>query len=339
MCNTKMSAGSDDRLGASAIPPAEQEALVKPKPLLLKLLKFAGAQKDTFTMKEVIFYLGQYIMSKQLYDEKQQHIVHCGDDLLGDLFGVPSFSVKEHRKVYSMISRNLIAVSQQESMVANTSENETQCQLEKGSVLKESMQELVDEKQTSPNLTARPTTSSRRMLSESEESSSDEQPSKRRKRHKSDSISLTFDESLSWCVVSGLCCEGSNSSDSIDSASPDLHASSLSENSDDWFDQNSVSDQFSVEFEVESIYSEDYSHNEEGQELTDEDDEVYQVTIYQTEESDADSFDEDPEISLANRGIRNQFLEESHFQKIGLLPSVFSVSVDYFSSFLKIGGL
>lgn len=45
----------------------------------------------------------------------------------------------------------------------------------------------------------------------------------------------------------------------------DLDASSLS---------GSVSDQFSVEFEVESIYSEDYSHNEEGQELTDEDDEV-----------------------------------------------------------------
>ncbi|XP_065253628.1 E3 ubiquitin-protein ligase Mdm2 isoform X2 [Emys orbicularis] len=299
MCNTKMSAGPDDCPGASAIPPADQEALFKPKPLLLKLLKFAGAQKDTFTMKEVIFYLGQYIMSKRLYDEKQQHIVHCADDLLGDLFGVPSFSVKEHRKVYSMISSNLIAVSQQESMEANTSENETRCQLEKGNVLKESMQELVDEKQTSPNLTSRPTTSSRRMLSESE-SSSDEQPSERRKRHKSDSISLTFDESLSWCVVSGLCCEGSNSSDSIDSASPDLHASSLSENSDDWFDQSSVSDQFSVEFEVESIYSEDYSHNEEGQELTDEDEEVYQVTIYQTEESDADSFDEDPEISLAD---------------------------------------
>nr|XP_009929881.1 PREDICTED: E3 ubiquitin-protein ligase Mdm2 isoform X4 [Opisthocomus hoazin] len=79
----------------------------------------------------------------------------------------------------------------------------------------------------------------------------------------------------------------------------DLDASSLSENSD-WFDHSSVSDQFSVEFEVESIYSEDYSHNEEGQELTDEDDEVYQLTIYQDEDSDADSFDEDPEISLAD---------------------------------------
>uniref|UniRef100_A0A8C0HHS9 DM2 domain-containing protein n=1 Tax=Chelonoidis abingdonii TaxID=106734 RepID=A0A8C0HHS9_CHEAB len=89
----------------------------KPKPLFLKLLKFAGAPKYTLTMKEVIFYLGQYIMSKQLYDEKQQYIVHCADDLLGDLFGEPSFSVKEPRKIYSMIFRNLIAVSQQGKLV------------------------------------------------------------------------------------------------------------------------------------------------------------------------------------------------------------------------------
>lgn len=92
MCNTKMSSLTDPSVTAS-----EQEALVKPKPLLLKLLKLAGAEKDTFTMKEVIFYIGQYIMSKQLYDEKQQHIVHCANDLLGELFGVTSFSVKEHR--------------------------------------------------------------------------------------------------------------------------------------------------------------------------------------------------------------------------------------------------
>ncbi|XP_078496799.1 E3 ubiquitin-protein ligase Mdm2-like [Lissotriton helveticus] len=76
---------------------SEHEALVKPKPLLLKLLKFAGAQNDTFTMKEVIYYLGQYIMAKQLYDERQQHIVHCSNDLLGELFGVQNFSVKEPR--------------------------------------------------------------------------------------------------------------------------------------------------------------------------------------------------------------------------------------------------
>lgn len=39
-------------------------------------------------------------MSKRLYDEKQQHIVHCANDLLGDVFGVQSFSVKEHRYKY-----------------------------------------------------------------------------------------------------------------------------------------------------------------------------------------------------------------------------------------------
>ncbi|KAJ7405685.1 E3 ubiquitin-protein ligase Mdm2 isoform X3 [Willisornis vidua] len=163
----------------------------------------------------VIFYLGQYILSKKLYDEKQQHIVHCANDLLGDLFGVTSFSIKEHRRLYSMIFRNLIAINQQDSMLGDTPEDDARSQLEEENVLK------------------------------------------------------------------------------------DLDVSSLSENSD-WLDNSSVSDQFSVEFEVESIYSEDYSHNEEGQELTDEDDEVYQLTIYQDEDSDADSFDEDPEISLAD---------------------------------------
>lgn len=52
-----------------------------------------------------------------------------------------------------------------------------------------------------------------------EENPSDDPHADRRKRHKSDSISLTFDESLSWCVVSGLCRERSNSSDSTDSLS------------------------------------------------------------------------------------------------------------------------
>lgn len=47
----------------------------------------------------------------------------------------------------------------------------------------------------------------------------------------------------------------------------------------DWLDDDSVSDQFSVEFEVASIHSDDYSPNEEGLELTDEDDEVCIVKI------------------------------------------------------------
>ncbi|XP_048356540.1 E3 ubiquitin-protein ligase Mdm2 isoform X1 [Sphaerodactylus townsendi] len=291
MCNTKMASSVDEpAAGTSGIGQTDQEALVKPKPLLLKLLKFAGAQKDTFTMKEVIFYIGQYIMSKHLYDEKQQHIVHCANDLLGDLFGVQSFSVKEHRQLYLMISKNLTA-NQQDSSNVNTSSNQSRSLLENGNAIKESMQESCEA-----------STSRRRVRSETEgnvlEDPSDE---RQRKRHKSDSISLTFDESLSWCVVSGLYRDRSNSGSSSGSVSipDDNNANSLSGNSD-WLDQESISDQFSVEFEVESICSEDYSPNEDVQELTDEDDEIYQVTIYQTEDSDMDSFDDDPEISLAD---------------------------------------
>ncbi|ETE63654.1 E3 ubiquitin-protein ligase Mdm2 [Ophiophagus hannah] len=234
----------------------------------MKLLQFAGAEKDTFTMKEILFYIGQYIMSKRLYDEKQQHIVHCANDLLGHLFGVQSFSIKEHRQLYLMISKNLVTATQQDS-----------------NNIAETIQEATEA-----------TTSRRIRSSETEESASEDiNYERQRKRQKSDSISLTFDESLKWCVVD---CERSNSSSSINSSPSPDHAS-LSENSD-WLDEDSISDQFSVEFEVESIYSEDYSPNEEGFELTDEDDEVYQVTIYQTEDSDIDSFDEDPEISLAD---------------------------------------
>ncbi|XP_044305806.1 E3 ubiquitin-protein ligase Mdm2 [Varanus komodoensis] len=289
MCNTKMASVTDQpAAGTSGISRTDQEALVKPKPLLLKLLKFVGAQKDTFTMKEILFYIGQYIMSKHLYDEKQQHIVHCANDLLGDLFGVQSFSVKEHRQLYLMISKNLITVSQQDSNNVNTSVNQSRCQLDNGNSLKELVQE------------SNGANSRRRAHSETEGASEDMNDERQRKRHKSDSISLTFDESLSWCVVSGLYSDRSNSSTSADSpSSPDHNASSLSENSD-WLDDDSVSDQFSVEFEVESVYSEDYGPNEEGLELTDEDDEIYQVTIYQTEDSDMDSFDDDPEISLAD---------------------------------------
>ncbi|XP_053111990.1 E3 ubiquitin-protein ligase Mdm2 isoform X2 [Hemicordylus capensis] len=289
-CNTKMASTTDQTAaGTSGINRTDQEALVKPTPLLLQLLKFAGAQKDTFTMKEVIFYIGQYIMSKHLYDENQQHIVNCANDLLGDLFGVQSFSVKEHRQLYLMISKNLMTINQQESSNLNSSVNQSRCQLENGNTLKESVQEPSEA-----------TTSRRRTHSETVENGLEDMNDERhRKRHKSDSISLTFDESLSWCVVSGLYCDQSNSNTSTSSPSSPDHNLSSSENSE-WLDQDSVSDQFSVEFEVESICSEDYSPNEEGLELTDEDDEIYQVTIYQTEDSDMDSFDGDPEISLAD---------------------------------------
>ncbi|KAF6339895.1 MDM2 proto-oncogene [Rhinolophus ferrumequinum] len=162
MCNTNMSVSADDAVSTSQIPASEQETLVRPKPLLLKLLKSVGAQKDTYTMKEVIFYLGQYIMNKRLYDEKQQHIVYCSNDLLGDLFGVPSFSVKEHRKIYTMIYRNLVIVNQQEPSDSGTSVSERRYHLEGGSDQKDPVQELQEEKPSSSHSVSRPSTSSRR---------------------------------------------------------------------------------------------------------------------------------------------------------------------------------
>ncbi|XP_013907924.1 PREDICTED: E3 ubiquitin-protein ligase Mdm2 isoform X2 [Thamnophis sirtalis] len=227
------SATDQPAAGSAVIGCSDQEGLIKPKPLLMKLLQFAGAEKDTFTMKEILFYIGQYIMSKRLYDEKQQHIVHCANDLLGDLFGVQSFSIKEHRQLYLMISKNLVTATQQD--FNGIAVNQSRCQLENGNILKDTIQEATEA-----------TTSRRTRSSETEESASEDVNYERqRKRQKSDSISLTFDESLKWCVVH---CERSNSSSSINSSpSP-----------------------------------------------------VYQLTIYQTEDSDIDSFDEDPEISLAD---------------------------------------
>ncbi|KAM4748864.1 E3 ubiquitin-protein ligase Mdm2 [Rhinophrynus dorsalis] len=298
-CNMNVSS-STTCLESSHIMASDQEKLVKPKPLLLSLLKSAGAQKETFTMKEVIYHLGQYIMAKQLYDEKQQHIVHCSNDPLGELFGVQNFSVKEPRQLYAMISRNLVTAGSQDA-TEDKFGNETCRFSDKQNSQKELAEEFPD-KLTVPTSS---TSAQRSTNSETEENSSNETSAEQqRKRHKSDSISLTFDESLSWWVISGLRCDRNSSESTDTSTNPDHDRPSASENSDD-LEQESNSDQFSVEFEVESVYSDDYSPSGDEQDLTDDDDddindEVYQVTIYQTEDSDGDSFDEDTEISEAD---------------------------------------
>ncbi|XP_017271468.1 protein Mdm4 isoform X2 [Kryptolebias marmoratus] len=83
---------------------------VKPKAPLLQILRIAGAQEDVFTLKEVMHYLGQYIMGKQLYDKQRQHIVHCQDDPLGELLEVESFSVKNPSPVYEMLKKYLVVL-------------------------------------------------------------------------------------------------------------------------------------------------------------------------------------------------------------------------------------
>ncbi|XP_056133182.1 E3 ubiquitin-protein ligase Mdm2 isoform X2 [Lampris incognitus] len=104
------------------------------------------------------------------------------------------------------------------------------------------------------------------------------------KRRRSDSYSLTFDDSLSWCVIGGL----GSGRDRHSSQSSDSHSTSgRSEVS------SSDSDNFSVEFEVESIDSDNY--DDEDASLSGED-QVYEVTIFETN----DSSDEDTEITEAD---------------------------------------
>nr|XP_012614804.1 protein Mdm4 isoform X2 [Microcebus murinus] len=84
---------------------------VRPKLPLLKILQAAGAQGEMFTVKEVMHYLGQYIMVKQLYDQQEQHMVYCGGDLLGELLGRQSFSVKDPSPLYDMLRKNLVTLA------------------------------------------------------------------------------------------------------------------------------------------------------------------------------------------------------------------------------------
>ncbi|XP_039625726.1 E3 ubiquitin-protein ligase Mdm2 isoform X3 [Polypterus senegalus] len=305
----RMSDSASNCLSSSSMSTMDGEKLVKPKQQLHTLLQQAGADKEIFTMKEVMFYLGQYIMEKELYDKKQQHIVHCSNDLLGDVLGVHSFSVKEPRVLYAMISKNLTAVKNTDNSkpLINAHQNEKdkgqETEAEQGASMPniDTPTELCNA--AASGWRRRRSSESalwRRGLPSKYTSVNDEQCEPHRKRHKSDSISLTFDDSLSWCVIGGLKREHVSSISSSDShLEPDGENASGSEDSDEtWFSQDSNSDNFSVEFEVESIYSDTYSQDEEDQDLTDADDEVYEVTIYEAE--DDDSFDEDTEISEAD---------------------------------------
>ncbi|XP_069760219.1 E3 ubiquitin-protein ligase Mdm2 isoform X5 [Narcine bancroftii] len=271
--------------------PSEHESQVIPKPLLLKVLRFAGAQNETFTVKEVMYYLGQYIMTKQLYDEKQQHIVHCSDELLSHLFGVQSFSLKEPRILYAMLSKNLTSVNHKDSIndlslgkeITNGNLGGEDCHVTGGHNDVNAC--------SSCSISCSPVPGRKSNFDSDTEFSSDEQfYSGRRKRHRSDSISLHGDD-LSLYLINKLRRERGNSESSDSPSHLDLNFVTEGEDS---------SDKFSVEFEVESIHSEDYSDlSEDSPDASDE--EVYEVAIYEAADSDEDTFIEeiDPEMSVA----------------------------------------
>ncbi|KAM3587710.1 uncharacterized protein V6R79_012520 [Siganus canaliculatus] len=278
---------------------SDDNKLVRPKVEFQTLLQHAGATKDVFTMKEVMFYLGQYIIQKQLYDQRQQHIVHCSQDALGRVLGVDSFSVKEPRVLFSMITKNLEAVKSQESAAGSSeahgsSQSDTRTEeadLESRSSSPERRSRRRRRRRSYRSSDPGPSHSADNDEEEAEEESEDEEEGEGgRKRRRSDSYSVTFDNSLSWYVIGGL----GSGRDRHSSQSSDSH--SMSGRSEVTVAaSDSDSDNFSVEFEVESIASDDY--NEDDASLS-ADDQVYEVTIFEAE--DDDSFDEDTEITEAD---------------------------------------
>ncbi|XP_053378198.1 E3 ubiquitin-protein ligase Mdm2-like [Mercenaria mercenaria] len=79
--------------------------MVRPKAAFLELLKQAGATHEVFTRKEILRYLKVYIISKQMFDFENPSIVHCEGDLLGEVFGVPQFTIND---VLNLLAENCI---------------------------------------------------------------------------------------------------------------------------------------------------------------------------------------------------------------------------------------
>ncbi|XP_068588427.1 E3 ubiquitin-protein ligase Mdm2-like isoform X3 [Cebidichthys violaceus] len=219
------------------------EQLVRPKVEFQTLLQDAGATKEVFTMKEVIFYLGQYIIQKQLYDQKQQHIVHCSQDALGRVLGVDSFSVKEPRALFAMITKNLVAVKNQESP-PSSSEPQTDRGTEEAAS---------ESRSSSPDRRGR----RRRRRSWRSCRSSDPGPS--------DSLEEEEEEEESGEEEEGEGRKRRRWSDSVldrhSSQSSDSHSTS-GRSEVTVAASDSESDNFSVEFEVESIDSDDYREDD-----------------------------------------------------------------------------
>uniref|UniRef100_UPI00358E6890 E3 ubiquitin-protein ligase Mdm2-like n=1 Tax=Myxine glutinosa TaxID=7769 RepID=UPI00358E6890 len=98
----------------------QRQDLVKPSPLLQRVLHLGGARGDVLSMQQVIYFLGQYIKNKHLFDKKQHHIVYCRGDLLEEVFGVQSFSIKEPRSssnsVPALLSKHLSPVCRKSQM-------------------------------------------------------------------------------------------------------------------------------------------------------------------------------------------------------------------------------
>ncbi|XP_069798282.1 protein Mdm4-like isoform X2 [Narcine bancroftii] len=233
----------------------EKAGQVRPKVLLLNILHEAGASGETFTLKEVMYYLGQYIMLKQLYDQQQQHIVYCGNDALGKVFGVQSFSVKDPSQLYEMLSRNLIAASFQDAAQTRALK-ETKCLPLREDHPKCPASGECEETATW-NIATSATSHTKRKSSESDESVTDDHTECQAKKFKADNISDLWDAAgLPWWFIKSLRTNyGSRRSGSTDiHSNQDIDTAIVSDSTDDlWFLNEPAPDQINVEIKLDTV--------------------------------------------------------------------------------------
>ncbi|XP_044144346.1 protein Mdm4 [Bufo gargarizans] len=260
--------------------------VVRPQPALLKLLHTAGAKGHTFTVKQVMHFLGQYIMVKQLYDKQQQHIVHCGTDELGKLLGITTFSVKDPSPLYEMLKKNLSRVpctdaaqSPSRDLTQDTGGLERQKHFDESA-----HEEITDIRVTS--------SSSHKPLAEDGENLA---------TLEQDGLNLSFEEwdvaGLPWWFLGNLRANYnplSYGSTDIPS-NQDIDTALVSDTTDDlWFLNDNRSDQINVEVKVESLDSQD----SEGEDMKEnEGKKVIELTIYDDLEDTQSLSDTDTEIS------------------------------------------
>ncbi|XP_065097464.1 protein Mdm4 isoform X3 [Paramisgurnus dabryanus] len=276
---------------------------VHPRAPLLQILRVAGAREEVFTLKEVMHYLGQYIMIKQLYDKQRQHIVHCQDDPLGELLEVGSFSVKNPSPVYEMLKKNLFIFNNSDAAKnlsvdkdSNESPSEDPGQVSGVSI---SSGQALNAGCTS---TSAMQSSSQRRPRDPDEDSSDGLPRSACKRPKLDVTLEEWDLSgLPWWFLGNLRSNYTRRSN----GSTDIHTNQdedtaiVSDTTDDlWFLNEAESEQVTVEMKetvLEQGSDADSPHEEEETGRESKDDRKMQED--QDEDSQCLSDDTDTEIS------------------------------------------
>uniref|UniRef100_A0A8C2GRV2 MDM4 regulator of p53 n=1 Tax=Cyprinus carpio TaxID=7962 RepID=A0A8C2GRV2_CYPCA len=251
---------------------------VHPKAPLLQILRVAGAQEELFTLKEVMHYLGQYIMMKQLYDKQRQHIVHCQDDPLGELLEVGN------------AAKNL-------SVGKDSNESPSEDPGQVSSVLISSGQALI----AGSSSTGATQSCSQRRPRDPDEDSSEGLPRSACKRPKLDVTLEEWDLSgLPWWFLGNLRSNYNRRSN----GSTDIHTNQdedtaiVSDTTDDlWFLNEAESEQVSVEMEavLEQGSDADSPHEEEETGKDSKDDRKMQED--QDDDSQCLSDDTDTEIS------------------------------------------